>query len=125
MTDEQAHVMCHAKKIIALGWGDECNLIAIKYEHLDDWGVAGCREVWNHGQLMGYYSLTNSSYAVIVSDEDFEVMKRTASKVKSVGSDYMLNQSTCVLYFENPCLRPGDFANFCKSHPDFKWWGNR
>ena len=55
MTDEQAHVMCHAKKIIALGWGDECNLIAIKYEHLDDWGVAGCREVWNHGQLMGYY----------------------------------------------------------------------
>lgn len=123
MTDEQVHVMIPAEKVIALGWGDCYNLVAIKSEYSNDWIVEGCREIWYHAQLVGFCSLTSSHYPAIVSEKDFEVMRRTATKEQTVGSTYMLNQSTCVDYFENTCLRPGDFEKFCKSNPDFKWWG--
>ena len=125
MTNEQAHVMRRAEKVIALGWGDYYNLIALKSKYSKGWQVAGCREVWDHAQLMGFYSLTNSRYAAIVSDKDFEVIRRTATQEQTVAPTYMLDQATYVNYFENPCLRPGDFEKFCKSDPDFKWWGNK
>ncbi len=120
MTNEQAHVMRRAEKVIALGWGDYYNLICVK--STDDWSVAGCREVWDHAQLMGFYSLTNSRYAAIVSDKDFEVIRRTATKEQTVAPTYMWNKKTCVNYFENPCLRPGDFEKFCKTDDEYKWW---
>ena len=114
--------MCQADKVIALGWGDYYNLIALKIESSKEWRVAGCREVWDHAQLIGFYSLTNSRYAAIVSDKDFEVIRRTATQEQTVVPIYMLNQSTNVLYFENTCLRPRDFEKFCKTDDEYKWW---
>ena len=123
MGPEHSHIMRSATEVKALGYGDYYNLIAIKCD--DGWMVSGTNEIWNHAQLMGFTSMTNSRGACLVSDDAFEVFKQNASSVMSVGKVYMVDLANNVMYFENPCLRPGDFAAFCKSDPDLKWWGNR
>ena len=127
MGPEHAHVRKSASEVKALGFGDYYNLIAIKCNdgHSDGWLVSGVKEVWDHAQLMGFTSMTNSKGASFVSDKDFEVFKRNATGVTSVGKVYMVDLATSVMYFENPCLRPGDFSAFCKTDPVFKWWGNK
>lgn len=122
MGPEHAHVMSSAKQIMALAFGDSYNLIAM--ENGGYWLISGCKEVWDHAQLMGFTSMTNSKGMRLVSNEDFEAFRRNADTM-TVGKVYMVDLATSVMYFENPCLRPGDFEKFCKSDPDFKWWGNK
>lgn len=123
MSPEHAHVMNTATEVKALGYGDYYNLIAIKCD--DGWLISGIKEVWNNAQLMGLVSMTNSNGSCFISDEAFDVFKTNATSVMSVGKTYMVDLATNVMYFQNTCLRPGDFESFCKTDPDFKWWGNR
>ena len=119
--EERVRCMEHANKIIALGWGDYNNLIAIKVDG-GNWIVAGCKEIWHHAHLMGFCSLTNSNNPASVSDADFAVLRRTATREESVCKDYLFNQSTCVMYFRAVNITDADFESFCNTHDEYKWW---
>lgn len=123
MDPEHAHVMNSASEVKALGFGDHYHIIAIKCGK--GWMLSGTKEIWDHAQLMGFASITYNEGTTLVSDDAFDDFMLNATSVMSVGKVYMVDLANNVMYFENPCLRPGDFEEFCKSDPDFKWWGNR